>query len=398
MAQHPDMNKSCNKKLPQSKAASLTIRPAPFKPTLLSIPPSPFSPRIPITPEFPSLNQKAITKAAASTTTLSTPPPPSPLQWLWQCHKCSRTYQLGVTRRCLDDGHFFCAGTTTIKSWRKSVNPRRVRTHRACASEFDYQGWKTWGQWWRGGGGGGDEDVRMVDAATSSDAYSFSSSSSDTESEPDAKPAKSCWDRCDYPSECRWGKQFGVHTPAKTESVGIPLCPPPPPPPPPPEPTLEMQLEGLSDEGVKKGGKSDFWGALLASTTRRKTAGSSSPLAQVLEEPEREREGPKTVTPPSPALLAGGSGSAASALGQSLTAMAPVTLMDIITKKAKKGKGKGLKAPEPVVVAGGSGAEREGNRVAFAESNSTAVPVGSVERVKGSDSGYFSHGEDTAGK
>jgi hypothetical protein len=24
---------------------------------------------------------------------------------------------------------------------------------------------------------------------------------------------KECWNRCDYPSECRWGKQFGVDTP-----------------------------------------------------------------------------------------------------------------------------------------------------------------------------------------
>ncbi|KAF2493749.1 hypothetical protein BU16DRAFT_582805 [Lophium mytilinum] len=393
MAQHPDTNKSCNKKRPQSKAARLTVHPAPFKPTLLSIPPSPFSPRIPITPEFPSLNQRAITKAAASATTLSSPPPPSPLQWLWQCHKCSRTYQLGVTRRCLDDGHFFCAGTTTIKSWRKSVNPRRVRTHRACASEFDYQGWKTWGQWRRGG----DEDVRMIDAA-SSDAYSVSSSSSEAESELDARPAKNCWNTCDYPSECRWGKQFGVHTPAKVDAVVIPLCPPPPPPPPPPAPTLEMQLEGVSDGGVKKSGKTDFWGALLASATRRKTVGSS-PLAQVVEEPEREsEEEAETVTPPCPALLSNGSGSSSSSLGHSLTVMAPVTLMDIITKKAKKGKGAGLKAPEPVVMAGGSGSEGDVNRAVSRERSSTAVPVGSVERVKGSDSGYFSHSEDAAGK
>ena len=29
-------------------------------------------------------------------------------------------------------------------------------------------------------------------------------------------PRKDCWNTCDYPSECRWGKQYGVQTPVKT--------------------------------------------------------------------------------------------------------------------------------------------------------------------------------------
>jgi hypothetical protein len=29
------------------------------------------------------------------------------------------------------------------------------------------------------------------------------------------RPVKDCWNRCDYPSECRWGKQFGVDTPVQ---------------------------------------------------------------------------------------------------------------------------------------------------------------------------------------
>ena len=40
----------------------------------------------------------------------SNPPPPSnPYPWLWKCHLCNSIYRLGVTRRCLEDGHFFCA-------------------------------------------------------------------------------------------------------------------------------------------------------------------------------------------------------------------------------------------------------------------------------------------------
>lgn len=31
--------------------------------------------------------------------------------------------------------------------------------------------------------------------------------------ESGSRGRKDCWDRCDYPSECRWGKQFGVQTP-----------------------------------------------------------------------------------------------------------------------------------------------------------------------------------------
>lgn len=32
-------------------------------------------------------------------------------------------------------------------------------------------------------------------------------------------PKKNCWERCDYPSECRWGKQFGVATPKVTNTA-----------------------------------------------------------------------------------------------------------------------------------------------------------------------------------
>jgi len=145
----------------------------------------------------------------------STPPPPKPLNWLWQCH-CRRTYAMGVTRRCLDDGHYFCSGPTSATSAsvvlggcsRKGRSSRRGgrKGHRACASEFDYAGWKMWGQWRRreiaarrkagvvmdavngggaGGAGGGGAGKRRADA-------------------------KDCEALCDFPSECRWGTGFGV--------------------------------------------------------------------------------------------------------------------------------------------------------------------------------------------
>jgi hypothetical protein len=51
-----------------------------------------------------------------------------------------------------------------------------------------------------------------------------------------ALPEKDCWGTCDYPSECRWGKQFGAaQTQAQAQvvvsptTVSLPLPPPPPP-------------------------------------------------------------------------------------------------------------------------------------------------------------------------
>jgi hypothetical protein len=47
---------------------------------------------------------------------------------------------------------------------------------------------------------------------------------------------KNCWGNCDYPSECRWGKQYGVQTPVTTtinktttKTATTPTVPPPPP-------------------------------------------------------------------------------------------------------------------------------------------------------------------------
>ncbi|KAM3414136.1 hypothetical protein BST61_g10794 [Cercospora zeina] len=231
----------------------LTISPAPYKSSYLAIPPSPFSPLLPISPPAsPPTKQQSYSnsghierrKAQIKSTTELLPPPANPLHWLWQCHKCNRVYQLGVTRRCLDDGHFFCAGTTVVKKGR-GKNGRVVRRHAACASEFDYQGWKQWGVWRRSVG----EQIEAAEAllkaeeafesvlgpASSSPAVtteakwiggtwaqkaaharSASSSSKagrDYWEKSQAALKKDCWERCDYPSECRWGKQYGVRTP-----------------------------------------------------------------------------------------------------------------------------------------------------------------------------------------
>lgn len=202
----------------------LNITPAPFKSSYLAIPPSPFSPRLPITPpSTPPKDVRANIKASQLSATVQLlPPPQQPLPWLWQCHRCSRVYQLGVTRRCLDDGHEFCAGTTVVRRSKRNGH-KKVLRHTACASEFDYQGWKAWGTWRR-------QVAEQVEAA-----QALMEAEQTFERSIDEKvwagqwqnavraknywerttklTQKDCWNTCDYPSECRWGKQYGVATP-----------------------------------------------------------------------------------------------------------------------------------------------------------------------------------------
>ncbi|KAF2147265.1 uncharacterized protein K452DRAFT_217695, partial [Aplosporella prunicola CBS 121167] len=104
---------------------TLTINPAPFRSSPLAIPPSPFSPRLPLTPpaskpvsiastdsdsdSSSTTSTSTSTKRALTSPTTPLSPPPAPaLRWIWQCHICKSVYPLGATRRCLDDGHFFC--------------------------------------------------------------------------------------------------------------------------------------------------------------------------------------------------------------------------------------------------------------------------------------------------
>jgi hypothetical protein len=129
----------------------------------------------------------------------------------------------------------------------------------------------------------------------------------------------------------------------------MPLCPPPPPPPP-AEPSLEMQIE----RGKKTGGKGDFWRALLASASRRRGVESPRPLAlgAVAEEVELT-EGEDVEMEPAEGedvemetvSLGGPSSSSSPSISPSssalsLTAMAPVALLDIITTRSRKGTSK----------------------------------------------------------
>lgn len=187
------------------------LTPKPFKSSSLAVPPSPFSPRLPITPPTTGASfRSGSTDRKALIKKLNFAPPPSePLGWLWQCHICRRCYQLGVTRRCLDDGHYFCSGASVVKRSKRNGSRKTVH-HPACASEFDYQSWKAWGDWRRSVHEQADAAAALdkllmgeglpilMDSDPAPRLYSRRTTSS---------PQKDCWNTCDYPSECRWGKR-----------------------------------------------------------------------------------------------------------------------------------------------------------------------------------------------
>ncbi|KAH7064614.1 hypothetical protein B0J12DRAFT_693048 [Macrophomina phaseolina] len=240
----------------------LTVTPAPFKPSNLSIPPSPFSPRLPLTPPTsPTRRSSAASNNKRELPSPSTPPPSPALKWVWQCHICHRTYPLGATSRCLDDGHYFCSGATTVKTWRARANlKKKVKKHRACASEFDYSGWKAFGQWRRS-----EEAIR---SATFGDATDLSDAAEGQFYHPPvslmrtqkATTHRDCWNLCDFPSECRWGSQYGVQA-----STTMPLLPLPAEEATPP--SYPKEPENQSQEAAAGAPKPDTSGTILHRVT-----------------------------------------------------------------------------------------------------------------------------------
>ena len=69
------------------------------------------------------------------------PSPAKPLAWVWQCHLCHSRWNLGATRRCLLDGHFYCSGEAS------QPNLKKRRKGQSCSSELDYVGWQDWIEW-----------------------------------------------------------------------------------------------------------------------------------------------------------------------------------------------------------------------------------------------------------
>ncbi|KAH6643869.1 hypothetical protein C7974DRAFT_8341 [Boeremia exigua] len=201
--------------LPTTMPPSLSIISSPFKPSRLSTPPSPFSPRSPLTP-CPLPKDLSHTHTPSTASRPTQPTPASPLYWQWTCHSCRLAYPLGATRRCLEDGHMFCAGETMVRKRRgEGARSKMVRKRsRACGSAFDYAGWKGWGRWRRRASVSGSTSINS--------GINTSAGAGLTRSAGIAGPAarkKNCWQTCDYPSNCRWGTSVGVVSPPPTQTT-----------------------------------------------------------------------------------------------------------------------------------------------------------------------------------
>jgi hypothetical protein len=54
-----------------------------------------------------------------------------------------------VTRRCLNDGHYYCSGESQSQTQKLTRGKKKKKKPKACSSEFDYAAWKQWGEWRR---------------------------------------------------------------------------------------------------------------------------------------------------------------------------------------------------------------------------------------------------------
>ncbi|KAL8659505.1 MAG: hypothetical protein Q9226_000398 [Calogaya cf. arnoldii] len=154
----------------------LQIDSAPFRPSLLRnhyTPRSPVSPLESVAKRVCSSSGDSASCSSSSTHLQTDDPPPSPYKWIWQCHECHTTYQIGTTRRCLLDDHTLCYGQPVKKRSKKGKKKTR-----ACQSQFDYTGWQAWGAWKRSTLDGHDKD----------------------------HIERNCIAVCDWPSQCRWNR------------------------------------------------------------------------------------------------------------------------------------------------------------------------------------------------
>ncbi|KAE8442482.1 hypothetical protein EG329_003325 [Mollisiaceae sp. DMI_Dod_QoI] len=161
--------------------------------------------------------------------------PPIPHPWIWRCHLCRTTYRLGVTSRCLRDGHYFCSvpspppspalpaseeffsdlnagsdsdGGTTGKEILGDLNKlknkkgngrQRPRKASGCRSEFDFASWSKYNIWRR--------QVAVLKYETWL-TRSLAKELRERKGTIDEKnmetswKSRDCWKDCDFPSEC----------------------------------------------------------------------------------------------------------------------------------------------------------------------------------------------------
>lgn len=117
------------------------------------------------------------------------PRPPSPRPWVWICHFCRNKWPLGATRRCLYDGHYYCAGQRAATLGKRKRGPIMFNEN-TCTSEFDYSRWADMTKWRR--------KIRNADHKTLTE-YSSTPATD-----------RNCWDQCSFPSACRIIRTWGI--------------------------------------------------------------------------------------------------------------------------------------------------------------------------------------------
>ncbi|KAK2761814.1 hypothetical protein FQN54_001644 [Arachnomyces sp. PD_36] len=159
----------------------LSLPPRPATPTIESPTSPPSSPRSP-TSSYSRYSLSASPTSASFTGSFNYDYPPRPRTpggWIWRCHMCGSHYPLGATRRCLSDGHYYCAGQGADRN----VKPKR--RGQPCFSIFDYKGWEAMNVWRKQ-----VQDIK--------DMIGEEETSTMLVTRPN------CWDDCDFPSACRY--------------------------------------------------------------------------------------------------------------------------------------------------------------------------------------------------
>lgn len=116
--------------------------------------------------------------------------PRNPFPWSWTCHVCGSTYPLGVTRRCLEDGHYFCPSFANRKM-------KKEKAH--CSSSFDYIGWNKHNVW-RG------RARRASYSQQKPKPKLLEPRGRKQRSASDPPLNRNCWDQCTFPNACKYSR------------------------------------------------------------------------------------------------------------------------------------------------------------------------------------------------
>lgn len=184
---------------------------------------------------------------------------------------------------------------------------RGIKRHQPCTSEFDYEGWKAWGEWKR-------LEAELQKALAES---------AETVLGTVIAEKKDCWNHCDYPSECRWGPKLKYQNPSvladspksKSTAMTVVSAEVGQEPAASFEETMKELEENPKSAEHRPPPKDDFWSVVLTSATKRRVKKSPLRLSAIVEREEKENvketgsgesegksEMPTLVAPPPPTL------------------------------------------------------------------------------------------------